>query len=237
MTPELDVLWNLRSFDEEQSILRQALARFPEQRADLDHRVSAEKAKLEALKGKLADLQKDRRGRERDIETATNEERKFQGQLPSVKKNEEYTALLHEIAAAKAKRSQIETEVLMLMDEEEKTQSGRPAIEQALSSAEREAAERRAQIERDEAEDQRKLDAIEAERKKLLEQLPAATRSRYERILASHAGRAVVPVSKGACGGCYRALPPQLQVEARRGERLLTCEGCGRIVIWPPEAV
>jgi hypothetical protein len=24
--------------------------------------------------------------------------------------------------------------------------------------------------------------------------------------------------------------------EARRGDRLLTCDGCGRLLVWPPEA-
>ena len=65
--------------------------------------------------------------------------------------------------------------------------------------------------------------------------LTAATKSRYERIRASKEGRAVVPIQKGACGGCYRGQPPQMLQEARRGDRLRTCDGCGRLLIWPPD--
>lgn len=235
MTEELELLWKLRVLDEQRSALKAALDRFPVLKSDLDHRVSAEKARLEALKGRLNDLQKNRRGREKDIETVVAEERKFQSQLPAVKKNEEYTALLHEIQAAKAKRSEIETEVLLMLDEEEKTAQERPAIEQALSAAEREASDRLAQITREESVDQEQLTAVDAERAGLIGKLPAGTRSRYERIHASRGGHAVVAISKGACGGCYRAQPPQVLVEARRGDRLLACDGCGRIMIWPPE--
>ncbi|TMQ68855.1 MAG: hypothetical protein E6K80_13650 [Candidatus Eisenbacteria bacterium] len=65
--------------------------------------------------------------------------------------------------------------------------------------------------------------------------LPATTRSRYERIRQSRDGRAVVPIVKGSCGGCFRGQPPQMLQEARRGDRALICDGCGRILIWPPE--
>jgi predicted nucleic acid-binding Zn-ribbon protein len=236
MTEELQVLWSLRGLDEEQAALKQALVRFPEQRMQLEGRVTAEKARLETLRGRIAELQKNRRGREKDIEAATVEERKFQSQLPAIKKNEEYQALLHQIQGAKARRSEIETEVLMLFEEEEQAQAERPAIEQALAAAEKEASDRRAAIDREEAADQEKFATVEAERVRLLEKLTPPTRARYERVHGSRDGRAVVAVLKGSCGGCYRALPPQIQVEAKRGDRILTCEGCGRIVIWPPEA-
>jgi predicted nucleic acid-binding Zn-ribbon protein len=234
MTEEVEVLWALKELDEQRSTLKTALARFPDQRAQLAGRITAEQARLEALKGRLADLQKSRRLREKDIESLTAEERKYQSQLPAVKKNEEYTALLHEIQNAKSKRSEVETQVLLMLDEEEKVQSEKPAIDRALSAAQSEADERRARIDGEERADQEKLATVEAERAKLMARLPAPTRSRYERILASRGGQAVVAISKGACGGCFRAQPPQTLQEAKRGDRLLSCDGCGRLVIWPP---
>lgn len=235
MTEELEQLWNLRGLDEQQLSLLTSLARFPEQRADLDHRVSSEKVRLESLKNRIADLQKKRRTREKDIEVVTAEERKFQSQLPAVKKNEEYTALLHEIQAAKARRSEIETDVLLMLDEEERTAQQRPAIEQALAVAESEAGERSAQIDAVESQDRERLDRVEVERARWIGKLSASTRSRYERVHASRGGPAVVAILKGACGGCFRGQPPQVLVEAKRGDRLLACEGCGRLMIWPPE--
>jgi uncharacterized protein len=235
MTEEIQLLWELKGLDEQQTALKAALARFPEQRAGLEHRVAHEKGRLEALKNRIADIQKHRRAREKDIEAVTAEEKKFQSQLPSVKKNEEYTALLHEIEGAKARRSTIETDVLVLLDEEEKVQHERPEIEKALALAEREATERRDAIGREEAQDQERLAAVEAERAKRTARLPAGTRSRYERVHASREGRAVVAIIKGSCGGCFRSQPPQTLQEARRGDRVLSCDGCGRIMVWPPE--
>jgi predicted nucleic acid-binding Zn-ribbon protein len=101
---------------------------------------------------------------------------------------------------------------------------------------ESDAAERAARIAAEESAARAQVAEIEAERAGLLARLPQATRVRYERIRGSKEGRAVVAILKGACGGCYRGQPPQVLQEARRGDRLLTCDGCGRLLVWPPEA-
>jgi len=142
VSDELDRLWALKDLDEQVAVLAAELGRFPDQRRALQQRLAAERARLEEHKAHASSLQLQRRELERRIEAFTAEERKFQGQLPLVKKNEEYQALLHEIAAVKAKRSDIETEVLMALEEEGRLGGERPAIEQALKSAEREVAER-----------------------------------------------------------------------------------------------
>lgn len=234
MTPEIETLWKLQELDERRVSVAAALAKYPQQRSEMEHRVTTERARLESAKAKTAELQKKRRERERDIEVATAEERKFQSQLPAVKKNEEYTALLHEIAGVKARRSTIETDVLMILEDEDRVMKERPAVEQALKEAERDRAERLAALAQAEASETAVLSEIDRNRVALIEQLSAGVRSRYERIQASREGRAVVPILKGACGGCYRAQPPQTLVEAKRGDRMLLCDGCGRIVLWPP---
>lgn len=44
-------------------------------------------------------------------------------------------------------------------------------------------------------------------------------------------GLAVVPVERDACGGCYNAIPPQVQSEIRQRKKVMVCENCGRILI------
>jgi uncharacterized protein len=44
-------------------------------------------------------------------------------------------------------------------------------------------------------------------------------------------GKAVVPVLRDACGGCYNAIPPQRQSEIRQHKKIIVCENCGRILV------
>jgi predicted nucleic acid-binding Zn-ribbon protein len=236
MSEELDHLWALKDLDERANVLKAALKRFPEQRATLERAVAEQSAKLERHKSHAGANQMKRRELEREIEALTTQERKFLGQTSAVKKNEEYRALLDEIAGVKRKRSDLETEVLMTFEADERLSGDRAAAERALQSAQREAAERTKQIDAEENADRARLEAIEARRATHIGALPPATRARYERIAQSRDGRAVMAILKGACGGCFRNQPPQLLQDARRRDRLLVCEGCGRLLVWPPEA-
>ena len=236
MTEELQILWSLRGLDEQLVTLHGALARYPADRKTLEVRMAAERARLEELKKAIGEVQLKHRQIEKDIEALQQEERKFQSQLPMVKKNEEYSALLHEIADRKGKRSERETDLLMLMDEEQRLHQERPAHERSLKKVEDETAARLATIADEERRERDRVAALEAERQSLMSRLAPGIRSRYERIHGSREGRAVVPIVKGSCGGCFRGQPPQTLQEARRGDRLITCDGCGRLLIWPPEA-
>ncbi|MEO5616565.1 MAG: C4-type zinc ribbon domain-containing protein [Candidatus Eisenbacteria bacterium] len=236
MSDEIDRLWALKELDEQLVEARAALVRFPEQRRALEARAATERHKLEAMQARLTEAQKKRRELEREVEATGEQERKFSSQLPLVKKNEEYQALLHEIAGVKARRSEIETQVLLQMDAEEGIAREKPAVEQALKTAEAELAGRRSEIDSAENAAQQRVDGIQARRDAKLAPIAALTRARYERVHQQRAGVAVVAILKGACGGCYRGQPPQVLQEARKRDRIITCEGCGRMLIWPPEA-
>ena len=235
MTVEIDQLWVLHGLDEELAQIRTALARFPAEKSAIANRIAGDKAKLEAHKKAINDLALKRREIEREIEAVTQQERKFQSQQPSVKTNAEYQALTHEINGARAKRSELETQVLMLFEDEERISEEKPAIEKSLAAAEAERDSKLQVIEADEKKLAERAAALEAERQQAMAQLPAGTRSRYERLTASREGKAVVAIVKGACGGCFRGQPPQLLQEARRRDRILFCDGCGRMLVYPPE--
>jgi uncharacterized protein len=234
LSEEIDHLWALSELDEQAHGIHAGLARFPAQRKELEQRVTEAKARVEQAKARLAELQKQRKAIEVEAGSLADQERKFLGQLPAVKKNEEYTALLHEIEATRQKCSALETQILERMDEEERTARERPELDRALKAAEQEAVDRAKVLDAEQAREQAALDTLEARREAHVKVLPPATRARYERVHASRDGRAVVPILKGACGGCFRGQPPALLQEARRRERVLSCDGCGRLILWPP---
>jgi predicted nucleic acid-binding Zn-ribbon protein len=234
VSEEVERLWRLHELDERANTARAAVVRFPEQKALLESRVTGERTRLAAQTKAAEELLKTRRKIEQEIEAVTAQQRQFESRQPSVKTNDEFRALTAEIDGCKLRRSELETQVLMRFEEEESLAKQKPVIEQALRQAESERAARLAEIERAETASQAELDAINAERATEIAALGATTRQRYERIHSQREGRAVVPVIKNACGGCFRAQPPQLLQDIRRGDRLLICDGCGRILVLPP---
>jgi predicted nucleic acid-binding Zn-ribbon protein len=73
---------------------------------------------------------------------------------------------------------------------------------------------------------------------KLMNARTKATKDIEERLLVSYTklrdnarnGLAVVPVDRGACGGCFNVVPPQRQADIRERKKIIVCEHCGRIL-------
>jgi len=59
--------------------------------------------------------------------------------------------------------------------------------------------------------------------------LDPRVQSRYRR-LAGRRGRAVVPVIRGTCYGCFVSVPTALASDAERNSELRFCESCGRFL-------
>lgn len=235
MTDELRIHWSLHEIDEEAVPYEAARAKFPEQRRALEVRVAGEKRRLEALDAKAADLVKRRRALEAEIAALETQEKRFRAQLDAVTDQKQFEAVQHQVAGVAGKRSDLETEALSLMDGEESAAAERPKLADALARAEHDAAETLAKIDAEDARLAALLAALDARRTAASAPLDAATRSRYERARAARGGRAVAAILENkTCGACFRAVPPTALQEARRAERLLPCEGCGRMLMLPP---
>ncbi len=237
MSTELGRLWTLHGLDEEVVAIDAELAKFPEQRRALTAKVTEARGRLDANTTGAAAMVKLRRDLERQIEGVDIEERKFLSQQAAVKSNDAFQALTHEIAGARQRRSDLETRVLSLMDDEERAAKARPAIAQELADAEQAFAAREQSIAADEGALRARRGGLEARREANIAALEPATRPRYERAHQSRGGRAVVAILKGACGGCFRSLPPQVMMEAKKRDRVLICDGCGRLLMLPPDPV
>lgn len=51
-------------------------------------------------------------------------------------------------------------------------------------------------------------------------------------IIFKRFGRAVVPVNKSICYGCFMRQPTQLLTRAGKNDEVRKCEHCGRFIYW-----
>ena len=72
---------------------------------------------------------------------------------------------------------------------------------------------------------------LQEARKNLAAALSPEILRRYERLLERYE-RAVVPVHRGICLGCFMSLPTAQVQTVKRQEGIKTCENCGRILYW-----
>jgi predicted nucleic acid-binding Zn-ribbon protein len=237
MHPDLDRLVRAQELDRALADVRGRLDRLGTRKQVAEAGVVAAKRAVAEAEEKAKAVALAKRAAEKDAETLGEQERKFQTQLTQVKKNEEYSALLHEIAAAQARRSALETVVLEKMDEEGRAAEGIAAARASLAAAEKEAAAARATIAGEEGELKAEEGGLLARRDAALGLLPPGLRSRYEKLLVARKGRAVSELSGDVCAACGAHLPPQKAIAVRRGESVVDCPDCGRILVPTAPAV
>jgi predicted nucleic acid-binding Zn-ribbon protein len=223
-------LVELARIDTQLATLEEDRGAVPKRRAAAAAQRGASEARLEAVREELVRAEQAQRRSEAAAQDQEALLRKLQGQQFQVKSNDAYTALLSEMERAQAAISEAETHVLEAME----------VIEQGrlrLREAEAEAQGVRAHSEAEE----RACDAREKELAeqiaKLREQRDAAaahleTRvlARYEKI-ATRRRPAVTMVAAEICLGCRVGIPPQLVIEIRRGDELISCPNCNRILV------
>ncbi|EKD38700.1 MAG: hypothetical protein ACD_75C00638G0001, partial [uncultured bacterium] len=60
--------------------------------------------------------------------------------------------------------------------------------------------------------------------------IKAGTLRKYNTLRERRNGKAVVNVVDGVCQGCFMAIPPQLYNQLLRGDQLLECPTCQRMI-------
>lgn len=207
-----------------------SIAGIPARVRALQISLDSEKKTFDEIKAGTTRLQLDKK--EKELELAKHEEaiRKHSQDLNQVKTNEAYRALLSEIEKAKAQVGDLETAILMLM--EELDQAGRDEKAAALRFKESEARTREEiqTLQARRAREQAQAETERAKRQGLAEGIPREALAQYEYVHKRWQGAAMAPVKGNMCGVCRITLTPQSLIEVARGGRLVVCESCQRIL-------
>lgn len=75
---------------------------------------------------------------------------------------------------------------------------------------------------------------LEGRRAVLRETIPGTFLAAYDDLGRAARRPAVVPLVRGACGGCCMRVPPQLGAVVRRGQSVCSCPHCRRLLYAVP---
>ncbi len=207
---------------------------YPQQITTLNNEIETLRTSISELETLISETRETRQ----DVQQETASERenlaKKEKRLLETKNNKEYNAVQSEIVQGRDRVESLETEELELID---RLESLEPQLDAAKSKLEEVTTENTARIE----ELERNLGTLDSDiqqlcknRDALLEGLNTRLLAMYNRLRKARNGIAVarVGMAKFSCTGCYKRLPPQRIVEIRRGNTIINCENCGRILVW-----
>jgi predicted nucleic acid-binding Zn-ribbon protein len=187
---------------------------------------------VEEQRHRLREAQKKQREAEWTVEEVRVKiqplEKKLYG--GTVKNPKELVGLQQDVDSLKARQRELE-------DHELEAMSAVEEVERALAEAERRLLDlgARWQAEQESLRQQREVlqrEIQEAERRRSGQgaTIDAEAMRQYETLRALHQGRAVAKVERGICQACRITLPMHVLQRARRGNHLVQCTSCERIL-------
>ena len=222
----------LQRLDQTTAALRADLEGMPKRQREADAKLSGERTALSAAKDALTHAVAERKKLELDVQQWKDRAKKYREQSSSVKTNEAYKALQHEIATAEGEAGKAEDIVLEQMMAIEEAERRVKHLEAELKESEQAIAAEKKDIEEQFAGKKKAWEAATAERRAIAKKIQEEVLELYERIAKKHPGTALAQVRDGQCKACgLRALPHTIQqLESDTDEELLRCESCGRIL-------
>jgi predicted nucleic acid-binding Zn-ribbon protein len=235
VNPDIQHLIRLQQLDSEIEAARRRIAEIPGVQDALATRLGQATAAADAVKQRLAESQAERKKIEAEVAAIQIRLSKYKGQLTELKTNKEYQTMQHEIATAEQAIRSLEDRVLERMEEGEnltrelKTAEAELKTQQAAIAAERKALDTEA------ATLQKTADETAAARVAAAKALSPAALNLFEHVSKQRKGLAVAEARDGGCTVCHVRMRPQMFNEVRRGENLIQCESCLRILYFLPQ--
>jgi predicted nucleic acid-binding Zn-ribbon protein len=233
MNADLEKLIELEKVDREANRLSEEVAGLPKRVSAIEEKLAEHKAAVEKAKAGVKGNEASRRQLEADIKGFQEKIAKYRSQSSSVKTNEEYRALMHEVEFAEKQISSSEDKILELM-------LGLESAEKALKIAEAELKTESADVEKEKAEahvrtaeDEKLLAGLKEKRTQLTTGVNESTMAHYDRVMRQRKS-AIAEARDQKCMSCFVMMRPQTWQELRTNEHIITCNSCGRILYFDP---
>lgn len=231
----LNTLYELQRVDSRIAQIRMLRGELPEAVQDLEDEIAGLQTRVTKLQEALAEGNAHITTLRHEIKSAEVFIKKYEGQLENVRNNREYDSLIKE-----TELRQLDVDICNkdIREQKAKNEELNRAIEstrQAMAERELDLSAKRTELSAVIAETGKEEEELLRESEKLQSQLPERLLQAYTRICASvRNGLGVVTVVRDACGGCFRRIPPQRQIDIRSRKRIVVCENCGRILVDDP---
>jgi uncharacterized protein len=233
MLSSIEKLLILQECDQKLRAVLNEIAALPAEKATRDRELKGADDRLETARSRQRELEVERKKLEVEAQGKRDQIARYKNQQLETRKNEEFSALRHEIEGAEKLISEIEDRELVLMEEAEALRPALQAAQDAHTAEKKKVESHMASlVSRRENLSIRQVE-LEMERPRFTEGIEEDLLDRYNRLFKSKSGLALVTVEHEVCAGCHMKVNTQTILEVRGEKEIIGCPQCGRILYEP----
>ncbi len=206
----------------------------PEQIKILDKKIKQMDDELAESQSAIDKLDEERRHLEREISAQNDKIKQKRIERENINDNKAFRALNKEIEYLEKLVYKEEERVLQILEQAEVRKKEIAAIQEKINNEKGALLDERKGLEERVVREEEQLEILEDEKVRILPHLSDRINGLYSRILNVKGDSGVANLIGDICQGCYSRVPPQKAHEVRRNNQILTCEVCGRILVYYP---
>ena len=199
----------------------------------LDGRISSlveREGRINEQESMIEELEKERRTLEDEMADKIAHVKERQSKMMQVQTSREQTALLKEIEDAKKNVKENEEKIVSIMEQVEKLAAETTEEKNLLKTEKTLVDEEKEKVKSVIDELSKGKKTKKNKRDKQADAVNGAMIQKYEILRERRNGLAIVNVLDGVCQGCFMNLPPQKYNMLLRGDQVLECPSCQRLI-------
>ena len=228
----LRALYDLQLIDSRIDEIRNVRGELPLEVRDLEDEVAGLNIRLEKLVNDLQTIDNDISSRKNLIEESKALIKKYGEQQKNVRSNREFNSLSKEVEFQELEIQLAEKHIKEFKAQIEQKKEVIAATKDQLKERETHLKHKKGELDAILAETEKEEQALIAKSEDYKKQIEERLVAAYNRIRNNvKNGLAVVPIERGASGGSFFTIPPQVQVEIASRKKVITDEHSGRILV------
>lgn len=229
---DIDILVKLQETESEIVRLKAVLDKVEKEKKKIGLQIKSFETALEEDQQQLARVGKECRDIEAEIQMIDDRIINSNERLRMVKTNKEYQLLLREVDDNKKRKDSLETELIEYMDQKEILEKKVAETDQEFQTLKSKIESEQEDLDKQTIEDRELLEECLAQQKEIGNTIDPSLMNRFAKISKMNQGLAVINVRNQVCMGCFMNIPPQLYIEVQRGNSLISCPQCSRILYY-----
>lgn len=159
---------------------------------------------------------------------------RYEEQLATIKTNKEYKALNSEIALLSSQNSELESDIISLMEQENQLKAVKAEREKVQKEKTANLVAKEDVLKREIAGLDGEIDKLKAKRNAIAVDLPRQIIKQYKILIINRNRKAVAFEKDGSCSACGFKVRPQVIIELEKENKTLFCENCSRFLVRKP---
>jgi predicted nucleic acid-binding Zn-ribbon protein len=228
----LRALYDLQLIDSRVDEIRNVRGELPLEVRDLEDEVEGLNTRLQKLDESLLDLDEQIKSKKNLIEEAKALIKKYSEQQKNVRNNREFNSLSKEVEYQELEIQLAEKHIKEFKAQIEQKNEVIDATKERLKERDEHLKHKKGELDDIMSETEKEEAALilkSEEYKTLIEDRLVFAYTRIRKNVKN--GLAVVPIERGASGGSFFTIPPQVQMEIASRKKIITDEHSGRILV------